>query len=38
MARNARTVGERIEGLLGELRAGRDRDTAEELVRLLVEL
>jgi Fe-S cluster biogenesis protein NfuA len=38
MARNARTVGERIEGLLGDLRAGRDRETAEELVRLLVEL
>ena len=38
MARNARTVGERIEQLLGGLQAGRDKDTAEELVRLLVEM
>jgi len=38
MAGTARTVGERIEQLLGGLRQGRDRDTAEELVRLLVEL
>lgn len=38
MARNARGVGERIEQLLAGLRAGRDKDTAEELVRLLVEM
>jgi Fe-S cluster biogenesis protein NfuA/nitrite reductase/ring-hydroxylating ferredoxin subunit len=38
MARDARDVGERIEQLLGGLRAGRDRETAEELVRLLVEM
>jgi Fe-S cluster biogenesis protein NfuA len=31
-----RSVGERIERLLDGLRAGRDRETAEELVRLLV--
>jgi Fe-S cluster biogenesis protein NfuA len=36
MAGDAREVGERIERLLDELRAGRDRETAEELVRLLV--
>ena len=34
----ARTVGDRIEQLLGSLRSGRDKDIAEELVRLLVEL
>lgn len=38
MARNARTVGERIEELLGGLQEGRDKATAEELVRLLVEM
>src|SRR5262245_15082243 len=38
MARNARTVGERIEELLGGLAAGPSRQTAEELVRLLVGL
>jgi Fe-S cluster biogenesis protein NfuA/nitrite reductase/ring-hydroxylating ferredoxin subunit len=36
MADTARTVGERIEQLLNGLRQGRERDTAEELVRLLV--
>ena len=36
--RNARTVGERIEELLAGLQAGRDKDTAEELIHLLVEL
>jgi Fe-S cluster biogenesis protein NfuA len=36
MAGDAREVGERIERLLDGLRAGRDRETAEELVRLLV--
>lgn len=34
----ARTVGDRIEALLSGLRSGRDKDTAEELVRLLVEM
>jgi Fe-S cluster biogenesis protein NfuA len=38
MARTARTVGDRIEQLLGGLRQGRDKEAAEELVRLLVEL
>jgi len=38
MARNARTTGERIEELLAGLQAGPSRDTAEELVRLLVEM
>jgi Fe-S cluster biogenesis protein NfuA len=38
MGRNARTVGERIEELLAGLQAGRDKDTAEELVHLLVEM
>ncbi|KAA2263401.1 NifU family protein [Solihabitans fulvus] len=38
MGRNARTVGDRIEELLAGLRAGRDKETAEELVRLLVEM
>lgn len=38
MAGNAGQVGERIEELLASLRSGRDRETAEELVRLLVEL
>jgi Fe-S cluster biogenesis protein NfuA/nitrite reductase/ring-hydroxylating ferredoxin subunit len=38
MARTARTVGERIEQLLGGLAQGRQKDTAEELVRLLVEM
>jgi Fe-S cluster biogenesis protein NfuA/nitrite reductase/ring-hydroxylating ferredoxin subunit len=38
MAGTAHTVGERIEQLLGSLRPGRDKDTAEELVRLLVEM
>ena len=36
MAHNARTAGERIEQLLAGLRTGRDRETAEELVRLLI--
>lgn len=36
MAGTARTVGERIEHLLDGLRQGREKDTAEELVRLLV--
>jgi Fe-S cluster biogenesis protein NfuA/nitrite reductase/ring-hydroxylating ferredoxin subunit len=36
MAHNARNVGERIEELLGGLSAGPTRQTAEELVRLLV--
>lgn len=36
MAGTARTVGERIEQLLDGLRQGREKDTAEELVRLLV--
>ena len=38
MARNARTVGERIEELLDRMQAGPHRDTAEELVRLLIEM
>jgi len=38
MGRNARSVGERIEQLLAGLRVGRDKETAEELVRLLVEM
>jgi Fe-S cluster biogenesis protein NfuA/nitrite reductase/ring-hydroxylating ferredoxin subunit len=38
MARNARTVGDRIEALLGGLRSGPSRETAEELVGLLVEM
>ncbi len=38
MAGNARTVGERIEELLESLQSGRDKDTAEELVHLLVEM
>ncbi|TCO62392.1 NifU family protein [Actinocrispum wychmicini] len=33
---DARGVGERVEQLLGGLRPGRDKETAEELVRLLV--
>jgi Fe-S cluster biogenesis protein NfuA/nitrite reductase/ring-hydroxylating ferredoxin subunit len=32
------TVGDRIEQLLAGLRAGKDKETAEELVRLLVDL
>ena len=36
MAGTARTVGERIEQLLDGLRQGREKDTAEELVGLLV--
>ncbi|HEY3751065.1 MAG TPA: NifU family protein [Pseudonocardiaceae bacterium] len=38
MTRNARNVGDRIEELLSGLAAGRDRENAEELVRLLVEM
>jgi Fe-S cluster biogenesis protein NfuA/nitrite reductase/ring-hydroxylating ferredoxin subunit len=38
MTRDARTVGDRIEQLLAGLRAGREKETAEELVRLLVEM
>jgi Fe-S cluster biogenesis protein NfuA/nitrite reductase/ring-hydroxylating ferredoxin subunit len=38
MARNARTVGDRIEELLSGLQAGPAKQTAEELVRLLVEM
>jgi Fe-S cluster biogenesis protein NfuA/nitrite reductase/ring-hydroxylating ferredoxin subunit len=38
MARNARTVGDRIESLLDGLTSGPDKDTAEELVGLLVEM
>ena len=38
MAHNARTAGARIEELLAGLQAGPHRDTAEELVRLLVEM
>src|SRR5262245_18958989 len=38
MAGYARTVGDRIEELLESLQSGRDMDTAEELVRLLVEM
>jgi hypothetical protein len=37
VTRNARDVGGRIEELLGGLTASRDRQAAEELVRLLVE-
>lgn len=36
MSANARAVGERIEDLLASLQAGRDKETAEQLVRLLV--
>lgn len=35
---DARTVGDRIEELLAGLQSGADRDAAEELVRLLVEM
>jgi Fe-S cluster biogenesis protein NfuA len=35
---DARTVGDRIEELLAGLQSGADRDSAEELVRLLVEM
>ena len=38
MAANARDVGERIEQLLAGLTAGRDKESADELVRLLVEM
>jgi Fe-S cluster biogenesis protein NfuA/nitrite reductase/ring-hydroxylating ferredoxin subunit len=38
MAASARDVGERIEQLIAGLTAGRDKDAAEELVRLLVEM
>lgn len=38
MAGNARTVGEQIEELLASLQSGRDKDTAERLVRLLIEM
>jgi len=38
MVGNARTTGARIEELLAGLQAGPHRDTAEELVRLLVEM
>jgi hypothetical protein len=38
MAGDARSVGDRIERLLGEFRTGRDRETAEELVGLLVDM
>lgn len=38
MAGNARAVGERIEELLASLQAGQDKETAEQLVRLLVEM
>lgn len=38
MAGNARTTGARIEELLAGLQAGPQRDAAEELVRLLVEM
>lgn len=38
MAGKAHAVGERIEELLASLRAGQDRETAEQLVRLLVEM
>ncbi|HEX3789623.1 MAG TPA: NifU family protein [Pseudonocardiaceae bacterium] len=36
--RKTQTVGDRIEELLGGLSAGRDREAAEELVSLLVEM
>jgi len=35
---DARTVGDRIEQLLAGLQSGKDRESAEELVRLLVEM
>jgi Fe-S cluster biogenesis protein NfuA len=35
---DARTVGDRIESLLAGLQSGADRESAEELVRLLVEM
>jgi Fe-S cluster biogenesis protein NfuA/nitrite reductase/ring-hydroxylating ferredoxin subunit len=38
MSRNARTVGDRIEELLNTLQSGPSKQTAEELVRLLVEM
>jgi len=38
MSRGARTVGGRIEELLAGLQSGPHRETAEELVRLLVEM
>lgn len=38
MTRNAHTVGDRIEELLNGLQQGPSRQTAEELVRLLVEM
>ncbi|HEY7486192.1 MAG TPA: NifU family protein [Streptosporangiaceae bacterium] len=38
MAGNARTVGDRIEELLASLQSGRDKETAEQLVRLLIEM
>ncbi|SDM81974.1 NifU family protein [Allokutzneria albata] len=38
MTRNVSTVGDRIEELLGGLLPGESRQTAEELVRLLMEL
>jgi len=38
MTRNVRTVGERIEKLLGDILSGPSRQTAEEIVRLLMEL
>jgi Fe-S cluster biogenesis protein NfuA len=38
MGANARTVGGRIEELLAGLQAGREKDAAEELVHLLVEM
>lgn len=38
MTDNARAVGERIEDLLASLQAGRAKDTAEQLVRLLVQM
>jgi Fe-S cluster biogenesis protein NfuA/nitrite reductase/ring-hydroxylating ferredoxin subunit len=38
MGRNAQTVGDRIEELLNSLQLGPSKQTAEELVRLLVEM
>jgi Fe-S cluster biogenesis protein NfuA len=38
MGRNAQTVGEQIEELLASLQAGKHKETAEELVHLLVEM
>ncbi|HET9143520.1 NifU family protein [Actinophytocola sp.] len=38
MAANARDVGDRIEQLLAGLTSGRDKESAEELVRLLVDM